>query len=343
MKRYLIALLHLGYWFIVIVLAMVLVYLMGSESGVELSETLLATVLVFVLLLPALLTFYVAYFPLFSRFFNTKRYVRAYGYLLLTAVFTTFTALGLLAFVLFPECREETGGEGALGFGLIVTAFHFVGGTIAFVLRGFSNWFEQVAQREALQEQNQLMELALVKARLDPHFLFNTLNNIDVLILRDPERASAYLNDLSDIMRFVLHETQPERIPLAKEIEYIEKYVALQRIRTSNPTFAALSIHGQPADRQVAPMVFIPFIENAFKHAPNKKVDEAIRIRIDITDESVRLQCQNVIAQSPPGQQPGGLGNDLMRDRLRLLYPGTHRLVAKVVDGLYRVNLHLNY
>ncbi len=120
------------------------------------------------------------------------------------------------------------------------------------------------------------MELALVKSQINPHFLFNTINNIDVLISKDAERASAYLNKLSDIMRFMLYETKPAKIPLPKELTYIEKFIELQKIRTTNEHYVNYSIKGDTANFMIPPMLLISFIENAFKYADNKKVENAI-------------------------------------------------------------------
>ncbi len=184
------------------------------------------------------------------------------------------------------------------------------------------------------------MEMALVKAQLDPHFLFNTLNNIDVLIEKNPKEASHYLKKLSDIMRFMLYQTKGEEIPLTKELEYIEKYIELQKIRTANPNYVHFAVSGEPKEKKVAPMVFIPFIENAFKHSKNKKIDHAVGIDIQIEDHSIVFKCQNKFQPhqlSSNGEN--GLGNDLIQKRLQLLYPEKHTLVAGRQNGHYNVEL----
>ena len=194
-----------------------------------------------------------------------------------------------------------------------------------------------------MRQKNFETELALIKAQLNPHFLFNTINNIDVLIQKDAEKASLYLNKLSDMLRFLLYESKNEMIPLEKEIEYIEKYIELQRIRTSNSAFVKFTVEGDPNRRMIASMLFIPFIENAFKYAENKKADEAISIHLEITPGTFRFQCRNIVAtnaQSAP--ETGGLGNELIRKRLDLLYPGKHSLQAGKNGNAYLVNLEIN-
>jgi len=231
----------------------------------------------------------------------------------------------------------------ATTFVSLASCLNLVGGTVAIVIKGFSTWFEEVKLKEALQEKNHAMELALVKSQLDPHFLFNTINNIDVLILKDPEEASGYLNRLSDIMRFMLYETKTNEIALSKEIAYIEKYIALQKIRTANESYVDFQVSGNIPGRKIAPMVFIPFIENAFKHTVNKKVEDAIRIAIDVLPEHIIMTCRNRLEPmrtSPSGE--GGLGNELIRKRLELLFPGRHELKVCREAAEYSVILTLH-
>jgi two-component system, LytTR family, sensor kinase len=203
-----------------------------------------------------------------------------------------------------------------------------------------------------LNRKNNEMELELIKSQISPHFLFNTLNNIDVLIEKDAVQASGYLNKLSDILRFMLYETKTQQIPLAKELGYIEKYIELQRIRTSNPQAIQYSVQGQTGQLMVEPMLFIPFIENAFKHA-DKRVDKAIRIRFVLEPERIIFDFQNrydaVAAENAgnrdnPGNPTGhgGLGNSLIRKRLMLLYPDRHTLDIDMRNELYKATLTIN-
>jgi LytS/YehU family sensor histidine kinase len=215
---------------------------------------------------------------------------------------------------------------------------------VALVIKGFITWFDEIKLKEALKEKNHEMEMALIKSQLDPHLLFNTINNIDALILKDSVAASDYLNKLSDIMRFILYETKTEEIPLSKEIEYIEKYIALQKIRTANQSYVRFSVTGTPDHKLIVPMVFIPFIENAFKHTNNKKVKDAINVQILITDESVQLICENKFDSKLTVQQTdGGLGNELIKKRLNLIYAGKHTLTVHKTNDLYSVHLTIHH
>ena len=342
MKKSLIAILHVGYWFAYLLLAMVMMYAVSSSD--ELSETVgeevIATAFFVMVLVPAVVTFYTFYLVLFPRYFGRKQFGLAFLLGAVVSLGTTLLGFAFLGYVCYPECVKEMDVPGFLFFVSMVSFFNLLGGVVAFVLKGFSTWFEEVKLKEALQEKNHAMELALVKSQLDPHFLFNTINNIDVLILKDADEASDYLNRLSDIMRFMLYETKTNVIALSKEVDYIEKYIALQRIRTANETYVDFQLIGSTAGRVIAPMVFIPFIENAFKHTTNKKVDGAIRIELEVMPDAIRMSCINRLDPSRAAPAAaGGLGNELIRKRLELLYPGKHQLNVRREANEYHVNL----
>lgn len=342
MKKSLIAILHIGYWFVYLLLAMMMMYAVSrsenlSESG---REEVIATAFFFMVLLPAIITFYTFYLVLFPRYFGRQQFGLAFLIGAGVSVGAPLLGFAFMGFLLYPDCVAEMNVPDFLFFVSIVSFLNLLGGVVAFVLQGFSTWFEEVKLKEALQEKNHAMELALVKSQLDPHFLFNTINNIDVLILKDADEASDYLNRLSDIMRFMLYETKTNTIALSREVAYIEKYIELQKIRTANQTYVDFQLTGSPAGRMIAPMVFIPFIENAFKHTTNKKVDGAIRIKLEVMSDAIRMSCINRLDPSRTAPAAaGGLGNELIRKRLELLYPGKHELKVRREANEYHVNL----
>jgi LytS/YehU family sensor histidine kinase len=150
-----------------------------------------------------------------------------------------------------------TQAQESVTVGVIFISFvSLIIGIMALVTRGFITWYGELKLKEELKQKNHEMEIALVKSQLDPHFLFNTLNNIDILILKNATEASNYLNKLSDIMRFMLFETKTDKVLLSKEIEYIEKYIDLQKIRTANANYVNFEIVGSPKGKTIAPMVF---------------------------------------------------------------------------------------
>jgi hypothetical protein len=342
MKKSLIAILHIGYWFVYLLLAMMMMYVVSRSDDLSESvgEDVITTSFFFIVLLPAIVTFYTFYLVLFPRYFGRQQFGLAFLIGVGVSVGAPLLGFAFLGCLVYPDCVAEMDVSNFLSFVSIVSFLNLLGGVVAFVLQGFSTLFEEVKLKEALQEKNHAMELALVKSQLDPHFLFNTINNIDVLILKDADEASDYLNRLSDIMRFMLYETKTNTIALSREVAYIEKYIELQKIRTANETYVDFQLMGSPAGRMIAPMVFIPFIENAFKHTTNKKVDKAIRIQLEVMPDAIRMSCINRMDPSRAAPAAaGGLGNELIRKRLELLYPDKHQLNVRREANEYHVNL----
>ena len=297
MKKSYIALLHLGFWLCYLFLIIVILgVLYGNEEQSVAEAKILSSskILFFFALLPSAISFYLFYFFLFPKYLLPKKILLSIVYGILISLGSALIGFILLNTFIETDCMTENDPvNAAIGFIIFCTFITLICGIIALVLKGFITWFEEIKLKDELKLKNRDMELALVKSQLDPHFLFNTINNIDVLILKNPVEASDYLNKLSDIMRFMLFETKPEKIFLSKEIEYIEKYIELQKIRTANSHYVNFTVTGNTDTKEIAPMVFIPFIENAFKHTTNKKTEDAISINILIKNGTVKLECKN--------------------------------------------------
>ncbi|MBV8252630.1 MAG: histidine kinase [Chitinophaga sp.] len=193
-----------------------------------------------------------------------------------------------------------------------------------------------------LQRNNAVMEKELLQARTSPHFLFNTINNIDALIGRDPEKASLYLNKLSHILRFMLYESGADRVPLGIELNYIEEYVNLQRIRSVNQDFVRIHIAGDSSRWLIAPMIFIPIIENAFKHVSTKLTNDAITLDFSVEGNQIIFNCKNLFQPGKPSADEGGLGLGLVQQRLELMYPGKYSMNTEVIENNYQVYLKID-
>jgi len=350
MKKSVIVLLHVGFWacYLILIAIMLAVY---SRSIVNVanqgSRILNALYSIFLFALtPSFITFYFFYFLLFPKYLQQKKFLLSIIYGLLITI--AAAVIGYILIRYFIESGRisdmDKGGKNgrstAIRTIMVMTFIGSICGMIALVLKGFITWFNEIKLKELLREKNYEMEMALIKSKLDPHLLFNTINNIDALILKDAVAASDYLNKLSDIMRFMLYETKADKILLSKEIEYIDKYIALQKIRTANENYAHFTVTGSTGNKLIAPMVFIPFIENAFKHTNNKKLENAITINIFIEAETIQLVCENRFdARLTVKQFDSGLGNELIQKRLNLLYPEKHTLDVHKTNELYSVNL----
>ncbi|SKB77914.1 Histidine kinase [Dyadobacter psychrophilus] len=289
--------------------------------------------------IPGLTGFYSFHSFLFPYYLRTKKSLHLLLLSVVVAGIATLAGMLLLTLQFNTTYLENDGISGVIAIAIPVAFIALVNGAAGFVIRGFEAWFHDIKLKAELNHKNYQMELALIKSQIDPHFLFNTINNIDILIEKDSIKASAYLNKLSDIMRFMLYETKTNSILLTKELAYIEKYIALQKVRTSNVNAINCIIQGDPGSKMIAPMLFIPFIENAFKHT-NLTIDGAVKIIFVIGKKMVMFECENLIEQTPqPEEQSGGLGKELMERRLALLYPAKHHLLTTFGDHHYRVKL----
>ncbi len=350
MKKSFVVLLHVSFWacyFMLIAIMLAVYYRSGVNAGNQEARILnaLKSLLLFAFI-PSFISYWSYYFLLFPKYLQHKK-------ILLSIIHGVLISAGaaLIGYILirysiesgYMTDMDDAGIHGRSTAITVITAMTLIGiisGAVALVIKGFINWFNEKKLKEALKEKNHEMEMALIKSKIDPHLLFNTINNIDALIIKDTVEASNYLNKLSDIMRFMLYETMAEKILLSQEIEYIEKYIALQKIRTANVNYIHFTVSGDIGNRSIAPMIFIPFIENAFKHTTNKKLENAITVNILITDKKIKMVCENKF-DSKPKVQPmnSGLGNELIQKRLQLIYADKHLLEINKNDELYSVHL----
>jgi sensor histidine kinase YesM len=305
----------------------------------SLVQALLFSRLTLVTVLPAFIGFYIFYTILFTRLLYKKKVLR----LVLFSVFVSIGSGIICLFALYlsfgPRYIVHNGWSQATAELLMISFLSLIHGTIAFAVRGFITWYNEIKLKEELSRKNYEMELGLIKAQIQPHFLFNTINNIDILIEKQPDKASAYLNKLSDILRFMLYETGTEKISLSKELSYIEKYIDLQKLRTSVPDCIIYSVEGNSENLKIAPMLFIPFIENAFKHSEQKAAN-SINIKIEIKENKLAFHCANRLKQ-PRKNYEKGLGSEIIQRRLTLLYPDQHKLEIIDDSEMYRTNLVL--
>ena len=345
MKRSVIIILHLGYWIMYILLISSLLVALAANSKFDpatiLRQTFSQPPVLVVFFLPGLLGFYGFYSYLFQRWL-TKQDLKGF----FAAGLATVVICGLIPVLLLSipglQWQVNRQWKAMLSIWVVLTILATIHGVIGLVMKGFITWYDEIKLKEDLKKKNLETELALLKSQLNPHFLFNTINNIDVLIGTDATRASLYLNKLSDILRFMLYETQTEQIPLRRELEYIDKYLALQKIRSAHPDYIRYSVEGDPGNWLISPMLLISYIENAFKHAESFKSGNAIIIRVVILPERLYFYCENKYRTNKTEKKDhSGLGNELLRKRLDLLYPGIYRLTITDKDETYIVELSI--
>jgi two-component system, LytTR family, sensor kinase len=292
------------------------------------------TIVVFFTVLPTFTNFYLFYLILIPKLLVRKK-------------FLLFFTLALISSALVGFGYRMTYG----GYGSPVSRFMFFTlmalfwGIIGSAVKGIFLWIDSQAERRTLEKNNLMSKNALLmlQAQINPHFLFNSLNNIDILIEENPKIASVYLKKLSDILRYVVYETKEEETDLSKEIVQIQSYIDLQKIRTRNPKYVIFNITGELKNQRIAPMLFIPFIENAFKHSKNKTIENAIDIEFDVKDTFVKMVCKNYFESNQINViKNEGLGNETIKQRLNLLYPKKHKLIIDKSDHWFRVTLEIS-
>jgi two-component system, LytTR family, sensor kinase len=203
------------------------------------------------------------------------------------------------------------------------------------------DWYQSQKLKAELITRNQASELALLRSQINPHFLFNTLNNIYSLVYQKSDDAPEAVMKLSSIMRYMLYDATSDQVLLEKEVEYLRSFVELQKLRLRQPGFVEITVEGEPNDKTIAPMLLIAFVENAFKHSSKSSPSPGIRVHLKIEPETIRFTVSNHVRKSAetPGDPVGGIGLHTIRRRLDLLYLDKHSLVITEENEVFTVNL----
>jgi hypothetical protein len=184
-------------------------------------------------------------------------------------------------------------------------------------------------------------ELSFLKAQINPHFFFNTLNNIYSLsISQDPETSNSIMK-LSELMRYIVDDATKDYVLLENEIAIIRDYIDLQQLRHSKNIKLDFSVTGNIEDKEIAPLILMTYIENAFKYGISSHEEALITIKISADDSHINFFCQNKIFATPRGIERTGIGLVNTTRRLKYLYHGKHKLTNTSENGLYTVELTL--
>lgn len=220
-----------------------------------------------------------------------------------------------------------------LTFNLLMTA-------VAFNI--IKRFLRNQARMKELETTGLKTELAYLKNQINPHFLFNALNNIYVRSRINPADASESILHLSDLLRYQLYDCAQESVNLSDEIEYLQNYLKIDKMR-KNKSQIEFEVNGSPSGIKVAPFLFLPFVENALKHGLNLDNENRIHVSFDIQSENILFEVENGKPDRPvqPNGQ-GGIGLANIGRRLDLLYPGRYRLDIDDQERAYKVSLHLN-
>jgi two-component system LytT family sensor kinase len=213
-----------------------------------------------------------------------------------------------------------------------------------YTVYGLVFFFIRYAQHKELEQkdmviQNRQSELSFLRSQINPHFLFNSLHNIYSLMYQNAAGAQEAILSLSDLLRYMLYDAS-EKVPLQKEIDYITRYIELQKIRFDHVIHAPMHVTGDTAALPIAPLLLIPFVENAFKHGDFSGDQEGVEITIHAGPRSIYFHCVNRKGHGLK-DAAGGIGLQNVQRRLALLYPDKHTLKIDDTDNHFTINLEL--
>lgn len=228
------------------------------------------------------------------------------------------------------------------GVNIFVSALFLV--VFVGLLRFVENYFELEAKEKAFENAQLTSELRFLKAQINPHFLFNTLNNLYYLALNQSPNTPEVISKLSQMMRYLLHESNHSLVPLSKEIEYMENYISLEKLRINDEIPIDFETSGNIEGVRIAPLIIFTFLENAFKHGVSTSSKNAwLKISLGVKDKEVVFQVSNskVSDTSKTVSDRSGIGLQNVNRRLDLAYPDRYDLKIKDSENTYSVDLKI--
>ena len=234
-------------------------------------------------------------------------------------------------------------GLALMGYSLF---FHFVCLFIAFGYRSTKDWFKNEKLKNEIIQEKLNTEINFLKAQINPHFIFNTLNNLYAEARKHEDKTVADgVAKLSHMMRYMIYDSNVEKVTLAKEIQYLNSYMELQKFRFSeeDPIDLKISLDIKNPSVQIAPIIFIPFVENAFKHGIQIEQKSFIHLSVTATDHELVFNISNRKFKTETIEKNSGVGLKNVKRRLALLYPDKHQLEVTDNEDSYHVKLTLQF
>lgn len=212
------------------------------------------------------------------------------------------------------------------------------------MLRFAVEWFELEAKKREVENEKLTAELNFLKAQINPHFLFNTLNNLYYLAYTKSSNTTEVVAKLSQMMRYMIYDSNHQKVLLSKEIEYMQNYIDLERLRLNDQIPVNFKVEGNPESVMIAPLIFITFLENAFKHGVSNTADNSwVNVNIHINGRTCTYEVDNSkVKVKKDGHEKSGIGLQNVKRRLELSYPGQYTLAVSDQPDSYSVQLKLS-
>lgn len=344
MKKQTILYLHIGYWLLVFV-QVLLVALGTGVLGTKIDWGLFLRIVLPVKLIQTtsnVAFFYINYLLLIP-FFLKKGNIFKYIVSLICAILA-FTPLYYYLEQHFYPLIGWKSYELDLTFSfavMVVLSSNFIHIFLGILLSYLMDWRTMRMEKEIAEKEQFKTELAFLRSQVNPHFLFNTINDIYALTQQQSEEAPDALLKLSELLRYMLRESDDTDVPLAKEIDYLKNVIDLQRIGQKGMAFIDFKVNGTIGDQKIAPLILINFIENAFKHGIFSDPNEPIQIELKAIDSQFQMRVKNKI-NTLKKDKTGGIGLANVKRRLALIYPKKHELLIDQQNSTFTVDLKID-
>lgn len=286
----------------------------------------------------------VSYFNLYylvPRYLFTKSYL-LYLVTIVLSIFSICFPLAIIAHLVInnKDLQSLVWSSAFLFFLSLSVLFSVV---MTMVLKFIKQWYKDQKSQKELQQIQLQTELKFLKAQINPHFLFNSLNNLYALTLKKSDLAPTVVLRLSDILRYVLYESSQGEVSILKEIQHILDYVEIEKLRLGNSVKIDVRVDENIKDQNIEPMLLLTLVENAFKHSETVLSEERfVRIQINATENGFRFLIENSFNPSKKSKEMGGIGLQNIKKRLTLTYPGKHELISNISESVYQVDLKIN-
>src|ERR1700748_644732 len=284
--------------------------------------------------------FYLNYLYLIPRFLDKKRY-KYYTIALVIAIIVFALGKYGLANIFKPYALMEHGKQtpfGSFMLGSCLTNIFYLFLSVA--LKFAVDWFLNERIQRDIENERLTAELAFLKSQINPHFLFNSLNSIYSLAYQKSDSTPDAILKLSEIMRYMLYESNDNKVDLSKELQYLQNYIDLQKIRFGNKAFVDFKITGEVGNQKIVPLLLIAFIENAFKHGVANDPSSPIVLLINLDGTTLHFFMENKKHMMNRDTE-GGIGLNNVKRRLDLLYPGKYSLTIQDEPNIYTSELSL--
>ncbi|MFC0779402.1 sensor histidine kinase [Flavobacterium sp. HJSW_4] len=213
--------------------------------------------------------------------------------------------------------------------------------TISAIIRTLTEFYNNQQNKLIAETHRTNTELIYLRKQTNPHFLFNSLNSIYSLAHKKSDLVPDAIVTLSELMRYMLYETDNKTVALEKEVNYIQNYIELQKLRLNNIEDIVINVHGDTKNKFIEPLLLISFVENAFKYGTDYKGAAHVKIKVLITDHNLDFWIENTIENYVKDPENSGIGLVNIQSRLDLLYPNAHELTITQDNEYYRVHLNL--